>query len=220
MEDKAIRIIVDDRERGAVLAALEHSGRFAVEVQHLAVGDYQVDGRFLFERKTLPDLVRSIVSGRLFKQILQLAEVEGLRPVLILEGTSADIQESGMQWEAVRGALVTVALFLGVPVLRSRSPEETVATFLYAARQARTVALGALPRRGYRPKGKAALQRYILQGLPEVGPERAARLLANFGTVQAMMTADEDDLLTIDGIGKHTARRIMWAVKEVAPGYG
>jgi ERCC4-type nuclease len=113
-----------------------------------------------------------------------------------------------------------VALFLGVPVLRSRSPEETVATFLYAARQARTVALGALPRRGYRPKGKAALQRYILQGLPEVGPERAARLLANFGTVRAIMTADENDLLTVDGIGKHIARRIMWAVKEAAPGYG
>ncbi|MEW5891465.1 MAG: hypothetical protein AB1768_21085 [Pseudomonadota bacterium] len=37
---------------------------FESEVRRLAVGDYLVDGRFLFERKTLADLALSIKQGR------------------------------------------------------------------------------------------------------------------------------------------------------------
>lgn len=40
-----------------------------------------------------------------------------------------------MTWEAVQGALVTVALFVGLPVLRTLSAAETARTFLYAAQQ-------------------------------------------------------------------------------------
>lgn len=165
-----VRIRVDDREaRGPVLRVLQRRADFEVTVAHLPLGDYLVDGRFLFERKTLPDLVESIKSGRLFSQALRLAQVKNMRPAVVLEGTSKDLHGCGMRWEALQGALVTVALFVGLPVLRTRSPEDTVRTFLYAALQGRAVASGALPRRGHRPKGKAALQRYILQGLPRSG---------------------------------------------------
>ena len=80
--------------------------------------------------------------------------------------------------------MVTVALQIGLPILRARSPEETVKTLAFAADQARMVASGNLPRAGSRPKGKLALQSHILQGLPGVGPERAARLLQRFGSVR------------------------------------
>lgn len=56
-------VIVDDRERrSGVVQALHVSGDFDITIQRLAVGDYLVDGRFLFERKTLPDL--AVRSGR------------------------------------------------------------------------------------------------------------------------------------------------------------
>lgn len=208
-------VIADDREcRGAVVEELRGSDCFDVAVQRLPAGDYRVDDRFLFERKTLPDLVLSIESGRLFSQALRLAEAETLRPALVLEGTFRDLRGCGMAWEAIQGALVTVSLFVGLPVLRTRSPQETVRTFLYAARQGRAASQGALPRRGHRPKGKAAFQRYLLQGLPGVGPQRAARLLERFGAVNAVFGADEQALASVDGIGKETARRIRWAVSE------
>lgn len=178
-----IPVIVDDREqRGGVLEALTHSGDFDIHVARLNSGDYRVDNRFLFERKTLPDLAASIVSGRLFKQMLRLAGMQDSQPVLLLEGTAINLRDSGMSREAIQGALVTVSLFIGVPVLRSRSAAETARLFLYTARQGRAVANGCLPRRGNRPKGKPALQNYFLQGLPGVGSERARRLLERFGT--------------------------------------
>ena len=86
--------------------------------------------------------------------------------------------------------------------------------FLYAARQGRMAASGSLPRRGYRPKGKAALQCYILQGMPGVGPERARQLLAHFGTVEAVVAADIEELTAVSGIGNGTARVIHGAVRE------
>lgn len=215
-----IPLVVDDREgRSVLLPVLGDSGDFRIEIKRLSVGDYLLDDRFLFERKTLPDLAASIASGRLFKQALRLAEVGTLQPVLILEGQAGDVREIGMRREAIQGALITVSLFVGLPVLRTRTPEETVKTFCYAARQGRTVAQGALPRRGHRPKGKTALQSHILQGLPGVGPERAARLIERFGSVRAVFEAREKELASISGVGPKTARRINWAVKEAPARY-
>jgi len=211
---KPIPVQADDRERGSpIIDLLRQSPDFQVTESRLRVGDYLVDGRFLFERKTLTDLVAAIIDGRLFKQALRLAGTP-LRPVMILEGTSRDLADSGMRWESVQGALVAVALFCGIPLLRTRTPEETVRTMLFAARQAQTYATNALPRHGWRPRGKPALQLFILQGLPNIGPERARRLLARFGSVGAVVNARPDELRSVEGIGKQIADKLRWSVEE------
>lgn len=209
-----IPIQVDDREsQGLVLRTLRQCADFEVTVTRLPLGDYRVDGRFLFERKTMPDLVAAIIGGRLFSQALRLARTS-LRPAIILEGTARDLAASGMRWEAIQGALVTVTLFCGIPLLRTRTSEETVRTMLYAARQAQAAALGSLPRPGYRPRGKRARQIYIIQGLPGIGPTRARRLLERFGSVEAVIKAGSEDLQSVTGIGERVADRIRWAVEE------
>jgi len=220
MPEARISVRVDDREcRGALIDVMRRMDEFMVRVERLPVGDYRVDDRFLFERKTVTDLVTSIESGRLFRQTLRLVHTERLRPALLIEGKAGDWRACGMSREAVQGALVTVALFAGLPILRTGSPVETARTFLFAARQGRTVALGALPRHGRRPRGKAAAQYHLLQGLPGVGPEKARRLLERFGSVRAVMAAGEDELGAVKGIGRETARRITWAVDEEATPY-
>lgn len=205
---------VDDREsRGPVAELLAQSPDFQVTVRRLKLGDYLVDGRFLFERKTLTDLVLSIIDGRLFQQALKLSETT-LRPALILEGTTQDFAGCGMRWEPIQGALVTVSLFCGVPLLRARTPAETVRTMLYAARQGRTFVTGALPRHGYRPRGKRARQLFILQGFPGVGPAKARRLLERFGSVEAIVNARPGELQSVEGIGNRIAEKLRWSVEE------
>jgi len=205
---------VDDRELGGpVVELLKQSPNFHVLVTRLKLGDYLVDGRFLFERKTLPDLVTAIISGRLFTQALRLAATS-LRPAIILEGTAQDLDESDMSRESIQGALVTVTLFCGIPLLRTRTPAETVRTMLFAAQQRQAYAMGALPRPGYRPRGKRARQLFVLQGLPGIGPALARRLLVRFGGVGAVMNASAEDLQCVSGIGQGTAEKIRWAVDE------
>lgn len=210
-----IVVVADDREGGSpVLERLRESPRFALRIRRMPLGDYRVDDRFLFERKTLADLAASIASGRLFSQALRLAALETLRPALILEGTAADWRDSGMHREAVQGALVTLMLFLGLPVLRARSARESVAIMRYAAVQGRVAGYRGCHRPGRRPKGKAAVQHRILQTLPGVGPERAGQLLRRFGSVRAVMSANEAVLTEVTGIGKTLAGRIVWAVRD------
>lgn len=202
---ETIRIEVDDRESaGAVLLVLRECADFQVSVTRLTLGDYQVDGRFVFERKTLTDLVAAIKDGRLFRQALQLSSAT-LQPAIILEGTGREIAGSGMRREAVRGALVTLAIFCGIPLLRTRTPEETARTMLFVARQGRTFASGAVPRHGHRPCRKRARQLYIFQGFPGIGPERAHRLLERFGNVEAITGATAENLRSVKGIGDRIA---------------
>lgn len=215
-----IPLVIDERERRCRLPALlEASGEFALSYRCLTVGDYRVGERFLFERKTLPDLAASIVSGRLFSQAVRLVEVPDCRPALVLEGTAGDLAGCGVSREAVQGALITVSVFLGLPILRTGSPEETLKTFQYTVRQDHSIARGARPRQGYRPRGRAALQSHVLQGLPGIGPERAARLIQHFGSIRAVVAAGEDELAEVEGIGPETVRRIGWTVGEPLASY-
>jgi len=215
-----INIIIDDRERSQTIhQALIAMEGVSCERQRLAIGDFQVDGRFLFERKTLPDFAVSVIDGRLFKQMTRLA-MSPLNGVLVLEGSSRDLKPSGVRREALQGALITTSLILGIPVLRAFNADETARLMVYTARQVRFAATGGLPRSGYRPKGKRKQQLHILQSFPGVGPARAARLLARFGSVRNVLNASLENLITVEGIGSETARNIDWAIREPEAAYG
>jgi len=220
MENAPLCIIVDDRERadGRVLAALGARDNVTVEIARLEVGDYRVERRVVVERKTAADFAASLIDGRLFQQAAALA-LAPERAVLVLEGRDQEWRDTGVRREALQGALITIGVFFGVAVLHSDAPEETARLLVYLGRQARRTAQGGLPRPGYRPKGRRARQIFLLQGLPGVGPERAARLLERFGSVQAVVTASVDDLATVNGIGEKTAAKMRWAVQEPAVDY-
>ena len=216
--NQAFSMRVDDREVSSpVLAALRRHPEFRIQVERLTVGDYLIDDSLLFERKTLMDLAASIKDGRLFAQAERLASA-GPRGALILEGTAKDLTESRMRREAIQGALVTLTLFFGLPLLRARDPDESARLMLFAARQQRSFARGALPRHGKRPRGKARLQSHILQGLPRIGPERAKRLIEHFGSIEAVIAADARALTEVPGIGDAVAETIRWAVREIPAG--
>lgn len=201
-------IVADDRERSS--GVIEHLGQLPevrVEVKRIDDGDFVVEGQFVVERKTLRDFAQSLLDGRLFRQASRLAH-SSLRPVLILEGTAGDLQVSNVTRDSLQGALITVSVFYGIPILRAKDPPETARLIVYLARQARRVAKGGFSRPGYRPTGSRARQLFILQGLPGVGPDRAARLLDRFSTIQGVANASSAALAEIDGIGEKTAARI------------
>ncbi|MGD8207954.1 MAG: ERCC4 domain-containing protein [Thiohalocapsa sp.] len=215
----SIRITADDREAGSsVVESLRTAPGVDLRIARLPVGDYLIDDLLLIERKTLPDLMASIKDGRLFSQALRLVDAAP-RVAVLLEGRSRELVVAGMRREAVQGALISITVFLGIPLLRSMDAAESARLMLYAARQQRAYAYGALPRKGRRPRGKGATQNRILQGLPGVGPERARRLLQRFGSVESVMTAEREQLRSVDGIGESTAKAIRWAVEDAAATY-
>ncbi len=215
-----LSVVVDDREPAAgVLSALSRISDVAIIIQRLPCGDYLADGRILFERKTLLDFDRSIVDGRLFPQMIRIIKSR-YRPVLILEGGGRDAKGLGVRREALQGALITISLVLGIPILRALGPAETANLIVYAARQVASISKESCPRPGYRPKGKKSRQLHILQGLPGVGAARALNLLEKFGSVSGVMTASREQLVGVEGIGLKIADAILWAVREKTASYG
>jgi len=216
-----IQIVADDREsQSGVIEAFRRQKRVEVSVRRLALGDYLLNERLLFERKTLLDFAASLKDGRLFEQGARLA-ASPLHKAIILEGRAHDLSESGMRREALQGAIISLNLFLGIPILRSADAEESARLMLYAALQFDHIARQTPPRllKGKRPKGKRKTQLRILQSLPGIGPDTAHNLLEEFGSIEAVLTADEQTLLEIAGIGAKRAKSIRWAVGEQLASY-
>jgi DNA excision repair protein ERCC-4 len=98
-----VLILVDDRERPSGVA--EELGKLSgvlVRIERLAVGDYNIDGSVLIERKTATDFAQSLIDGRLFSQAKQMAD-SPLRTAYILEGSSAEWLGLGVSREAMKG---------------------------------------------------------------------------------------------------------------------
>lgn len=201
-------VVVDDREPMHFIKLFEDVGAGSVRVERLKVGDFLVNQRWIFERKTIADFCASLVDGRLFLQAARMLQSSGL-PIIILEGGSRqEVEKLHVKREAIQGALITLSVFFNIPVLRAMDAEEAVSLINYTVTQEERFGKKTAKRYGYRPKRKRARQLFVLEGLPGVGRDKAAKLLDNFGSVEAVVTAAADELAAVDGIGTVTAQRI------------
>src|SRR6516225_2001370 len=120
-----VLILVDDRERpSGVAVELEKLSGAVVRIEHLAVGDYNIDGSVLVERKSARDFAQSLIDGCLFNQAKQMAD-SPLRTAYILEGSTAEWLGLGVSRESMQGALETPILIFDIPVFRSSGPTES-----------------------------------------------------------------------------------------------
>ena len=98
-----------------------------------------------------------------------------------------------------------------LPVLYARNPADSLLVLRNLARQA-NLAASVLKRYDRKPKRLAGRKLYLLQGLPGVGPELAHRLLQQFGSIERVITASEDALMQVRGVGAKKAAQIRQLV--------
>ena len=198
---------VDPSEQHAALLDLaRQSDDFDVRMEHLPVGDYCLDRGIVVERKTHADFAVSLVDGRLFRQAAKLARCPH-RPIILIEGPRP-ARMPDVHPRALKGAVVSLAVMWRLPVLYARDPEDALQVLRCLAHQLRSSTDGVLQRYDRKPKRLASRKLYMLQGLPGVGPALAHRLLQEFGSIERVVTADEDALMRVRGIGRQTAARI------------
>jgi Fanconi anemia group M protein len=199
-------IKIDDREKSSGLIELLSDAGIDIKVSRLPCCDYIINNEIAIERKTGRDFLVSILDGRLFRQAKTMKNSQP-RPIFLIEGNPFQI-DMDFTPESIRGVILSLQVIWYIPVLFSKSMEDTcrILKMLGTQEQMQTDLLTL--RHGCRPKKLITRQLHILQGLPNVGPLLAKRLLGQFGSVRKVMQTDMENLLSIEGIGKKKALSI------------
>ncbi len=204
------KIMADHREQSGGVIRHLHALQCNVELRTLDVGDFVLSDRVCVERKECADFVNSLLDGRLFEQLQSLGGYP--KPLLVLEGESL-WGHRNISPDALMGAMGSILVDHGIPVVQTRDAEETARLMVAIAKREQGLAGRKMALRG----GKSTmtdLQRlqFILAGFPGIDQVRADALLDHFGSLKAIFDATEGDLALVDGIGEKTAatmRRLL-----------
>jgi Fanconi anemia group M protein len=201
-----VKIIVDSRElRSDVVKHLREMG-VGIEIRNLEVADYVLSDRVAVERKTVDDFIESIKQReRLFSQIGKLKSAYS-RPVLIIEGANL---YRGMHPNAIRGAIVSLAIDFSIPIIQTRGAKETAEFIMAMAKREQEEKRRAVVE--HAAKTKRTLkeeQEHIVSAISNVGGVIAKNLLDYFQTIEKIATADEEELAKVPKVGRKIASRI------------
>ena len=200
-----INIIVDYREVPSKIPDILEDLGADVKRKQLKTGDYIINNEIIVERKSKEDFILSIIQGRLFSQCARMKKSDK-QIILLIEGNPYHTRHD-IDRQAIKGALLSVSLCWQIPIIYSADVNDSAQMLIMAANQ--------LLKENYtyfrntkNPKNIKRKTVYFLQGLPAVGPVLAKALLDKFDSIENVILADEEELLTIEGLGKKKVQKI------------
>ncbi|MCX6704754.1 MAG: helix-hairpin-helix domain-containing protein [Candidatus Woesebacteria bacterium] len=214
-----IKILVDDREEMNSLIAKRQEAleeNFEIEKNHLEVGDIVYPEKSLvIEVKDVGDFYGSVKGGRIFEQALNMKNnyancfimIVGNWEKLLKSMKRFNNQDAGIVLHICFGAEMSLSVKYGVHVIRCDTPSE----FSYKLKSL-CEKLGECPS----PKDVVKLnfsfeQRYvsIFTAIAGIGKTKAKQIAKKYPNLKSLLTATEEDLKDIDGIGPKLANEIM-----------
>ncbi len=207
------KIIVDHRESKSTVSRVLYRLGANLEQKQLHVGDYQLSDRVCVERKELSDFVKSIIDKRLFAQLKELKQNYKI-PLLLIEGEGS-LYCSNVHPNAIRGALASIAIDYGIPILWTDSMEDTAQTLFHIAKREQfNLKKDFSPHGSKKPMGLREAQEYVVSAIPNVGIMLAKNLLKEFGTIKAISLAEEKALKKVSKVGNKKAKSIKKLFEE------
>ncbi len=207
LEDRNIcTVYADSREVNSRVLRELNKMNVDVIMKSMAVADYQVSEDVGIERKTTKDFINSLIDKRLYKQAKELVN-EFKKPIIILEGS--DLYSGFVNPNAIRGAIASIAVDFGIPIIPTRSPEDTAAMIKRIAIREQSGEKAEIQiRTQKKPLTLKEKQLFIIESLPHIGSVNARRLLKSFGTIKDIVNASEKELKKVEGIGDKIAKEI------------
>ena len=129
-EENNIKVVADDREN-SIAKELSRSD-IKVNKKRLDVADFLVSDRTGVERKEASDFVDSIIDNRLFDQVQEIQQFD--KPIIIIEGKNL-YHHRDISPEAIRGAMSSIALDYGTPIIWTQDEDDTAETLKSLAKR-------------------------------------------------------------------------------------
>ncbi len=188
-----VKIIVDHREKNSLVISELISLNIDIEFKQLEIADYII-GNIAVERKTISDLIGSMINKRLFQQLENMKQYPS--SLLIIENFSnLNLSESKLSENAIRGLLLSISLDHKIPIIFSKNEKETALFISLLAKRKKS---------SFSLRSKVNLSdsekiEFILEGFPSVGPVTAKKLLSKYKTIKSIINAPEEEIKFILG---------------------
>ncbi len=209
------QIIIDSRESTNRIPKLLKQHGAQLRSQELEVGDYILSNRLIVERKTYSDFVSSVIDGRLFQpsspgQHSQLSRLAQQKLPLILIQLESEVIERQIHINSLMGAISSIILDFRIPIVFTRNDSETAALMYQLAKreQGDTTAEISLPSVSKKEQNVREIQLFMLATIPGINTAKAKSLLDKFQTIQAIASADLEELIAVPQIGRKLATRV------------
>ncbi len=171
------------------------------QIKQLPIGDYVVNDWFI-ERKTWSDFFASYSSGRLYKQLLQLAQQR--RSILLIEDAHLEHIE---KLEFFYTILSTILTLYNVRIMFTKDKKHSAA-FLSSLVKMKANTEKIYPIVQIKPTLSLQQQKErILLCFPNIGRVKAKKILQEFGNLKCFFLASAPELKKA-GIGRKTRKNI------------
>ncbi|MEM5834740.1 MAG: ERCC4 domain-containing protein [Candidatus Aenigmatarchaeota archaeon] len=198
-----ILIVCDYREK-EVIEELKKLGAL-VNVQSLEIGDFILSEKVCVEKKTHSDFISSIIDGRIFEQA-SLLRKNFEKPIIVIEGYSnREINDN-----ALKAALACLLIDFGISLISTKNSCDTAKLIYWIAKKEQSETKSEVAIKvGKKPKDIRKIQEFIVCSLPGVSTKTAIKLLKNFGSVEKVFSASEDELKKVLGKKAEKIKKIL-----------
>ena len=188
-------IIADIHEKNSlILSELHKSTHVRLEIRSLKIADYII-GEIALERKTISDLISSMINKRLIQQLMQMKKYK--KSILIIEGDLEEIyQENDNISKALRGFILSIIINYNTSIIFAKDYEDT-AKYLITLSKQQLKPKTPVSFHSRIPKSLKEQKQYILESFPNIGPKKAEKLLKKFKTIKNVVNSSEEELSEI-----------------------
>jgi len=169
----------------------------------------------------------SLTDGRLYDQLPRLSDLD--KAIIVIEGHGNWTEDGelisnkyhNINIQQLHGLLFSIMFEHGIPSIWVGNMDDTanVLTNLDAwADKTKHSSLKSRPGPNKSSWGKTSerhMAMHVLQGFPGMGPELAGRVVDKFEGVPLTWTVSEDELQTVEGLGKKKAEVLYKALDTV-----
>lgn len=197
-EEISSKIIIDFREKNSLVPSEISKLGIKTEFQNLKVGDYLVKNTII-ERKTMLDLISSIIDKRIFKQLEEIKQYKNF--LLIIEGSFENLNNN-----RIKGFLLSCTLKFQVPIIFSKDEADTANYFRLLLNKKERISSIKPYKKALTPEQELE---FILESFPKIGPVTAKKLLKEFSTLQDLFDAPKKHLQPILGKNSEIFKEIV-----------
>ena len=216
-----MKIQISDKEQSRIKTATEYYKQQGHEVttENLEIGDYIFDNKVVFEFKTISDFVSSIQDNRVFNEAINQAENFDYHYVIIQgdEATRAKCLAMSRNYQEVTyfgylGAIASLNRY--TTVIESYSPFIQEAYYRMMITAKKCLQNKPIVRK-FNRKSKNNAFNWLCYCNYGINAKKATAIIEtlNLHTLNDLQQLTIEKLMTVDGIGKKNAEKIIEGIK-------